>query len=126
VQRQPLRSRPTGPVRVLSAASFGFHTPSSLALAAGSLFATNEGGNSVTEIDTSTGAPSSLLLTTAGLLVTNHPADSVTEVDPATGSLVKVLAGPAYRFQGPWASAASGTNVYVANASGQSPTEFAI
>ncbi len=51
------------------------------------------------------------------------PGDgTVTELDARTGGLVRVLAGPSYRFDFPGAIAAAGTHLWVANAYGAGET----
>ena len=39
----------------------------------------------------------------------------MTELSASTGALVKVISGPAYKFDGPDAIASDGTHVWVAN-----------
>jgi DNA-binding beta-propeller fold protein YncE len=56
--------------------------------------------------------------------VGNCHGDSVTELDAATGAPVQVLDTPRYKIYLPVAIASDGTHVWVANNSGDSVTEF--
>jgi hypothetical protein len=110
--------------------------PQAVALSGDRLFVVN-GGGSITELDTSTGAlvrvisgptygfrsPDALVVAGADLFVANLEAGSITELDTSTGALVRVISGPTYEFAGPRAMVLSGHHLFVVNAGG-SVTEF--
>ena len=50
--------------------------------------------------------------------------DSVTELDSATGALVQVLKGSRYRFNSPESLSSDGNHVWVTNPNSQSLTSF--
>jgi hypothetical protein len=107
-----------------------FNDPSGLAISAGSLWVTNELGNSVTEIDPTNGKwlatfgntggysfnhPDAITHVGANLFVVNA-GDSVTEMSAVNGSLVRIVSGPAYGFVDPIAAASSGSTLLVLSA----------
>jgi hypothetical protein len=106
-----------------------FDSPSGLAFGAGNLWVTNLDGNSVTEIDPSSGAwlntfsgssydfdqPTAILSVGADLFVTNA-GGSVTELQASNGSAVRVISGSQFDFSDPVAIAASGATVIVLSA----------
>ena len=89
-------------------------------------------GNSVTEVNVSTGAllkvisgpayqfngPHALAVIGDNLFVANKWGNSVTEVNASTGALVKVMSASGYRFGGPEAMAVAETHLFVANYGG--------
>jgi hypothetical protein len=135
-------------VRKLSASGSG--SPGAMVVAGPDLFVANvarpvgeppqgtTGGNSVSEVNISTGALVRALsgsryrfndpvaLTRAGpdVFVANSIGNSLTEVDASTGALVRVLSSSEYRFDRPDAMAVAGTELFVANSGGNSVTEL--
>ncbi len=95
----------------------------------------NFGGDTVTELDASTGAFVNLLGGTAlrapeavasngeHVWVTDF-TNSVAELNASTGALVTVLSGSSYGFDGPAAITSEGTQVWVTNEKGNSVTVF--
>jgi hypothetical protein len=59
------------------------------------------------------------------LFVANNAGNTVTEMDASSGAYVNMIAGAAYRFDGPTAIIAVGSNLFVANGTGNTVTEFA-
>ena len=57
------------------------------------------------------------------LWVANLASNSLTEISASTGSLVQVVSGLSYGFNGPIALAVGGGDLWVANESGKSLTE---
>ena len=117
-------------VRVLSAPPYRFNHPGAMALSGNDLFVANDLGNSITELNASTGAALRVLSGPAyrfnltGPMVANgedlfvledNRSDSVAEVDASTGALVRVISGPAYRFDYPNAMALLGDDLFVVN-----------
>lgn len=100
----------------------------------------NRDGDSVTELNASTGAlvkvisgsaygfddPDAVATDGDDVWVTNGMANSVTELGATTGRLVKIMARSAYGFEVPDAITADGTDAWVANWSGQSVTGFPV
>ena len=93
-------------VRVLSALPYRFNHPGAMALSGNDLFVANDLGNSITELNASTGAALRVLSGPAyrfnltGPMVANgedlfvledNRSDSVAEVDASTGALVRVI-----------------------------------
>jgi hypothetical protein len=91
----------------------------------GDLFVANGAGNSLTELNASTGAlvrvvsgpahqfdhPDSMVAGGSDLFVANGygtGGGSLTEVDASTGALVRVVSGSAYHFEEPGALALAG------------------
>ncbi len=107
-----------------------FDAPSGLAVGAGQLWVTNQAGNSVTEIDPSSGTwvasftrsggyrfnqPTSITDDGPYLFVANA-SGSVTEMRASNGTLVRVIAGSRFGFVDPLAIATAGNLVIVLNA----------
>ena len=103
--------------------------PSGLAFGGGHLWVTNEGGNSVTEINPATGRrvrtlaaaayrfdrPTAIADLGADLFVTND-GGSMTELRASDGALVRRISGRRYGFDHPVAIRAAGTRLLVLNA----------
>ena len=121
-----------------SAASLGtfnaaeFDAPSGLAFGGGHLWVSNQAGNSLTEIDPSTGGwlgtfkaglddPSAIASVGPDLFVANE-AGSLSEVRASDGAAVRTISGPQFGFQDPIALAVSGHTVLVLNAGRPSAT----
>jgi hypothetical protein len=51
------------------------------------------------------------------------PNGSIRELDARSGALLRVISGPRYCFYLPWAMAADGTDIFVANVGGSAVTE---
>jgi hypothetical protein len=60
------------------------------------------------------------------LFVANGAGNSLTELDASTGALVRVISASSYRFNGPVAMAVSGHDLFVANGGGRSVTELPV
>ena len=69
-------------------------------------------------------SPTSATVAGADMFVTNGLGDSVTEVNASTGAFISQISGRRYKFQDPSAIEAVGTELFVANAAGNSVTEF--
>ncbi len=105
-----------------------FDSPSGLAFGGGHLWVTNEAGNSVSEIDPSTGSwittlnahkygfrqPSAITRDGAYLFVANATG-SVSELRASNGAFVRTIAGSRYHFVNPVAIEAAGSFVLVLN-----------
>jgi outer membrane protein assembly factor BamB len=109
-----------------------FDEPSGLAIASGHLWVTNEAGNSVTEINPSTGAwlasflrtggygfnqPDAITRSGANLFIANA-SGSVTEMSSRTGTLIRTISGATFHFAHPVAITSWGPTVFVLNAGG--------
>jgi hypothetical protein len=107
-----------------------FDAPSGLAFGGGHLWVTNQAGDSVTEIDPSSGAwlttfvrskgyrfnqPAAITSDGSDLFVANA-SGSVTEMRSSNGALVRVISGAKYHFVNPIAIDASGSTILVLNA----------
>ena len=57
-------------------------------------------------------------------MANNRDGDSVTELNASTGALVQVITGSSYGFDSPDAISSDGTHVWVANPDGDSVTEL--
>jgi hypothetical protein len=121
---------------VVGGGSIQLNQPTAITEDNGSLWITNVGNNTVTELTTS----GSLITTLSGasygfndpvaisgdgsdVFVVNK-AGSVTEIDAATGQLVRILQGSNYNFNAPSALLLNGTDGWVVNNAGNSVTEF--
>jgi hypothetical protein len=69
-------------------------------------------------------SPTSAAVVGTDLFVTNGAGNSVTEVNASTGTFMSQISGRHYKFQSPSAIEAVGTDLFVANAGGNSVTEF--
>ena len=56
--------------------------------------------------------------------VANQDGDSVTELNASTGTPVRTISGTSYKFNGPSAITSEGTHVWVTNSGGSSVTEI--
>ena len=106
-----------------------FNSPSGLAFGGGHLWVTNEAGNSVSEINPSSGSwittlrssnygfnrPTAITRSGADLFITNA-VGSVSEIRADNGALVRVISGPQFRFADPVAIEATGRTILVLNA----------
>jgi len=114
----------------LSASStLEFDSPSGLAFGGGHLWVTNEAGNSVSEINPTSGSwittlnsarygfrqPTAITRDGAYLFVANA-AGSVSELRASNGALVRTISGSRYRFADPVAIEGAGSLVLVLNA----------
>ncbi len=109
---------------------YHFDGPSGLAVNGG-LWVTNRLGNSLTEVNGTTGAfehfysrssyhfsgPDAIVSDGADLFVANH-GGSVTEVLASNGSLVQSIRGSNYHFASPDAIVRDGSDLFVVNAGG--------
>jgi DNA-binding beta-propeller fold protein YncE len=112
-----------------------FDVPSGLAFGGGHLWVTNEAGNSLTEIDPSTGAwlgsflghrygfshPTAITSAGSDLFVANDTG-SLSEVRASNGAAIRTISGSQFGFLNPIALAMSGTTVLVLNAGRPSAT----
>jgi hypothetical protein len=106
-----------------------FNYPSGLAFAGGHLWVANEHGNSVSEIDPSTGAwmasltsgpygldaPTAIAASGPDIFVANS-VKSISEINANTRQLVRIIFGSEYRFSKPVAITVAGGRVLVLNA----------
>jgi hypothetical protein len=137
-------------VRVVSAPAYRLDGPGAMVLAGDDLVLANDGnsfmignagnasGNSLTELNASTGAlvrvvsapayrfdgPGAMVVDGEDLFVANASGGSLTELNASTGKLLRVISAPAYRFSGPGAMVLAGDDLFVADASGGSVTEL--
>ena len=112
---------------------WGFAWPQALAVVGSHLWVANRYGDSVTELNTVTGAlvrviagpaygfdnPDAITLAAGHVWVVNNSGGSVTELDAANGSLVRVISGPRFGLDHPDAIAAAAGHVWVVNNSGE-------
>jgi len=112
-----------------------FDVPSGLAFGGGHLWVTNQAGNSLTEIDPSTGAwmgsflgrhysfkqPTAITSVGPDLFVANG-SGSLSELRASNGAAVRTISGAAFGFVHPIALAVSGSTVLVLNAGRPSAT----
>ena len=121
---------------VVAGGSIQLDEPTAITEDDGSLWITNVGNNTVTELTLS----GSLVMTLSGTsygfddpvaISGNGPdvfvvngAGSVTELDAANGQLVQILQGSNYDFDGPSALLLNGTDGWVVNSAGDSVTEI--
>jgi len=115
-----------------------FDVPSGLAFGGGHLWVSNQAGNSLTEVDPSTGAwmgtfragsyhfnhPTAIASDGPDLFVANG-SGSLSEVRASNGAAIRTISGPQFGFVHPIALAASGDTVLVLNA-GQSSAKPAV
>ena len=109
-----------------------FDSPSGLAFGGGHLWVTNEMGNSVTEIDPSSGAwiatfnakiygfrrPTSITRFGPYLFVANS-VGTVSELRASNGAFIRTISGARYHFVNPVAIEAAGSLILVLNAGGR-------
>ncbi|MGA2303416.1 MAG: hypothetical protein ABSH29_04365 [Acidimicrobiales bacterium] len=112
-----------------------FDVPSGLAFGGGHLWVSNQAGNSLTEIDPSTGAwmgtfragrygfnhPTAITSVGPDLFVANG-SGSLSEVRAGNGAAIRTISGPKFGFLHPIALAVSGNTVLVLNAGRPSAT----
>jgi serine/threonine protein kinase len=125
-------------VAVYSASRYGFQDPDGIAADGTHLWIANYAGNSVTELNVSTGAwmrtlsggeygfdkPLAITDDGAHLWVANVGSNSVTELSASNGDFVTTLSGAAYGFLSPFAIMTAGPDIWVANVNGDSLTEL--
>ncbi len=114
--------------RVTSASEFD--APSGLAFGGGHLWVTNEAGNSVTEIDPTSGdwlgtfarsasyrfnRPTAITQSGANLFVANA-GNSVSEIRASNGAALRTISGSTFHFADPVAIGAAGKTILVLNA----------
>ena len=123
--------------------NYGFDNPDAISSDGSHVWVANietesPGGNSVTELDASTGAllrvlsassygfddPDAISSDGTDVWVANGEGNSVTELDASTGALVQVLSASSYGFDDPGAISSDGADVWVANGAGNSVTEL--
>ncbi|MHB1929354.1 MAG: NHL repeat-containing protein [Acidimicrobiales bacterium] len=113
---------------------FAFRRPTAIAYAAGHLFVTDSGGNSVTEITASTmklvkvlsagygfSQPTGLAVLGGNVWVTNAAGQSLDVISAASGALVQAVPDVNGYLPSPGPVAAGDGNVYVASPPGGSP-----
>jgi YVTN family beta-propeller protein len=115
-----------------ASAGYGLNTPTAAVLMGSRIYIANEGGNSVTVVDASTGShvttlqgqafgfdrPTAVAALGQDLFVANGAGNSVTEVDTSSRAPVRTIAGPQFRLKDPIALAAAAGTVYVLSARG--------
>ena len=109
-----------------------FAAPSGVALVGNDLFVANSAGNSVSELNQSTGAlvatisatkfgfkrPTAIVAVGNDLFVANGAGNSVSELTASTRRHVRTVKGSRYGFNDPVALAASGADLFVLNHAG--------
>jgi DNA-binding beta-propeller fold protein YncE len=121
----------TGAVeRTLSGHNFQFGLLNSIAVSGGRVWVVDAIGNSLDEIDASTGVlvrrvkskslifdgyPSSIALSGENLWVANGDASSLIEISATSGKVTRVLKGSVYDFNHPAACISVGSNLWVAD-----------
>ncbi|MEI8148612.1 MAG: NHL repeat-containing protein [Actinomycetes bacterium] len=122
---------------VLDGGSYGFNFPHGVAYDGAHLWITNEGGDSVTEVNASDGSwvrtlsggnygfnlPTDIVFDGSHLWIANSAGNTVTEVNSSDGSWVRTLSGGSYAFNYPSGIAFDGTHLWVTNYYGNSVTE---
>ncbi len=122
-----LHGPPPPPVAQYSA-GYGLNAPIAASTVGSDLFVANEGGNSVTEVNASSGAhiatiagssfgldqPTAIISDGPDLFVANGASNTVTEIDAPNRSLVRTISG----FSDPVAMAAGTAHLYVLNGTG--------
>ena len=122
---------------VLTGGSYGFNYPHGVAFDGTHLWITNQGGDSVTEVNASDGSwvrtlsggnygfnvPYDIAFDGSHVWITNAGGRSVTEVNASDGSWVRTLSGGSYAFNSPYALAFDGSHLWVTNYYGNSVTE---
>ena len=118
---------PPPPVAQYSA-GYGLNAPIAASMLGSDLFVANERGNSVTEVNASSGAhiatiagssfgldePTAITYDGPDLFVANGASNTVTEIDPTNRSLVQTISG----FSHPVAMTAESGHLYVLNGTG--------
>ncbi len=122
---------------VLTGGNYGFNYPHGVAYDGTHLWITNEGGDSVTEVNASDGAwvqtlsggnygfnlPTDITFDGSHLWVTNAGSSTVTELNASDGSWVRTLSGGSYGFNYPSGIVFDGAHLWVTNYYGNSVTE---
>jgi DNA-binding beta-propeller fold protein YncE len=122
-----LHGPPPPPVAQFSA-GYGLDAPIAASIVGPDLFVANQLGNSVTEVNASSGAhvatiagrsfglhqPKAIISDGPALFVANGVGNTVTEIDPANRTLVRIISG----FSDPLAMAADSAHLYVLNGTG--------
>ncbi len=122
-----LHGPPPPPVAQYSA-GYGLDGPVAASMVGSDLFVANESGNSVTEVNASSGAhvatiagrsfgldqPRAIISDGPALFVANGASNTVTEIDPTNRSLIRTISG----FSDPLALAAESARIYVLNGTG--------
>lgn len=124
-------------VRTIRGADNDFSEPLAIAAVGSHVYVANASGNSVTELDQSTGELDRVFganyrlrfpVAIAGdgnhVWVVNQVGNSVTELNATTGALVRVLRAPRYRFSQPVAISTWGARIWITNADSPDATEL--
>jgi YVTN family beta-propeller protein len=115
-----------------ASAGYDLNAPTSAAVLGADLFVANQGGNSVSVVNASTGAhvstisgstdqfdqPSTITAIGQDLFVANEAGDSVTEIDGRTDSIVRTISGPQFQFSHPIGLAGAQGRLFVLSSSG--------
>jgi YVTN family beta-propeller protein len=123
----------TTPTGAEASAGYGLDSPTSAAVVDADLFVANGAGNSLTEVNASTGAhiatvsgaafgfarPQAIVAVGGDLFVANGTGNSVSEVEAKNRSLVRQIAGAAFEFSDPVALAVHRGDLFVLSASGR-------
>lgn len=116
--------------RGIAGSGYGLDSPAAVSSDASHVWVANVAGNSMTELDASTGAvvqvisgpsfgfnqPDAVSSDGAHVWIANFAGNSVTELDASTGALVQLLSGPGYPFSNPRAVSSDGAHVWVVGA----------
>jgi DNA-binding beta-propeller fold protein YncE len=115
-----------------ASAGYGLDAPTAAAVVDRDLFVANEGGNSISVLNASTGAhlatiagssyqfdhPTAIIALGQDLFVANGAGNSVTEVDSTTRSSIRTIVGGQFHFSDPIALAGEHGRLYVLSSSG--------
>lgn len=135
------RSGPGGPQgpagipgwgRIISGFPYHFAGPFDMAFSRGDIWVANLTGNSLTELDASTGAfvrsvsgssfkfskPVRILAVGADIWVVNQGSNSVTEVNARTGAFIRNISASKYHFNIPQPLVSDGKDIWVGNLAG--------
>ncbi|MGO9910685.1 MAG: NHL repeat-containing protein [Acidimicrobiales bacterium] len=128
-------------VREIKGRGNDLRDPSAMVVSKGDLWVTDAKGNSVTELEASTGHlvrvvanekgslsrfDDPVAITSAGtdLWVANFAGNSVTEIDATSGAVLKTLSKTQYGFSAPAGIAYDGTNLWVTDSGANQVTEL--
>ena len=121
---------------VLSGGNYGFNFPHGVAFDGTHVWISNEGANSVTELNPTDGSfvrtlsggnygfnlPYDIVFDGQHLWITNAGGNSITEVNASDGSWIRTVSAASYGFNYPYAAVFDGAHIWVANYYGNSVT----
>ena len=115
-----------------ASAGYDLNAPTAAAVEGRDLFVANEGGNSVSVINASTGAhlatlsggsfafdrPTAIIALGPDLFVANGAGNSVTEINGNSRTLIRIISGPQFQFSPPLALAGDKGRLFVLSSDG--------